>query len=114
MKHLCPLIVLAASACCLPASAYDLTVIFRVDETNEKTVEFTPYLYDVDFSELLASAVLNEADSTFMFKDAPKAPFALLYQIENGWHGRQIQQPTDSLTIYIPAFYVKKRRNSRS
>lgn len=108
MKHLCPLIVLAASACCLPASAYDMTVIFRVDETNEKTVEFTPSLFNIGLNELLASPTLNETDTTFVFKEAPVAPFMLMYNVDNTWNGRTIQQPTDSMTIYIPAFYVKK------
>lgn len=108
MKHLCPLIVLTASACCLPASAYDMTVIFRVDETNQKTVEFTPSLFNVGLNELLASPTLNETDTTFVFKEAPVAPFMLMYNVDNTWKGRTIQQPTDSMTIYIPAFYVKK------
>lgn len=108
MKHLCPLIVLAASACCLPASAYDMTVIFRVDETNQKTVEFAPSLFNVGLNELLASPTLNEADTTFVFKEAPVAPFMLMYNVDNTWNGRTIKQQTDTLTIYIPAFYVKK------
>lgn len=92
----------------LLTAAKDAVVVFRVDETNAKTVKFEPILVNAEDFSTLAKAELNDADSTFVFRNyqAVGQP-AVLYQIDDNYSGEQLSQTSDTTTIYIPAFYLK-------
>lgn len=110
MKHFSSLIVLIIFlVSCLSSYAYDMTVVFRVDETGDKIVEFTPSIvFAADFSTA-SSAMYNDADSTYFFENIPEnQKLALIYRIEGNIHGQSIKEPLDTMCIYIPAFYLKQ------
>ena len=108
MKRL--LIVVNAITLAFAVFAYDMTVIFRVDETNDKTIKFAPRIVNTTNFAKIADSELNESDSVFLFKHLPDSisTLAVLYNIDGKNHGKRIKQHTDTMTIYIPAFYVRE------
>jgi len=108
MKNLRLLIAFAAGFVLpLIASAYDLDVTFRVDETDAKTIKFTPKVVAVADLSPVASPELNAADSVFSFRNLPEnVQLGLLYEVDGNTHGKAIAAGTDTMTIYIPAFYL--------
>lgn len=109
MKHLFATLIAIAFFGVLEASAFNLIVIFRVDETNEKTMEFVPMLMDSSDFSSVADVNVSEADSSFFFKDVPSLKnLMVLYQVEQSTYGENVKPGTDSITIYIPAYYLKQ------
>lgn len=90
------------------ATARDVAVVLRVDETGAKTVKIVPRVVDPSTFAPLAQPALNEADSTFRFTGLPDGmPAAVIYEIDGGINGRGLQDDSDTTTIYIPGFYLK-------
>lgn len=96
-------LILAASLLgSLAASAYDLVLTMRVDETNQKITDLLPTA-NTTSSEFLANGVFNESDSTYLFSALPEQPLLICYQDMNGgMHSAKVSSPRDSLTIYVP------------
>ena len=97
-----------AAGCVSHASAYDMAVVFRVDETGAKTIKFAPTIIDASDHSTIASPILNEADSTFMFKELPaNSEIMVIYDLQGDIYGERVKGQPDTTTIYIPAFYAK-------
>lgn len=100
-------IVAAVAAAAVSASAFDLTVVFRVDETGAKTLKIVPSVVDeLTFSPKIEAEV-NEADTCFVFRNVPNTGTALIYTLDGEFRGDLLKQPRDSMTFYIPSFYLK-------
>ncbi len=97
-----------AAGCVSHASAYDMAVVFRVDETGAKTIKFAPTIIDASDHSTIASPILNEADSTFLFKELPaNSEIMVIYDLQGDIYGERVKGQPDTTTIYIPAFYAK-------
>lgn len=97
-----------AAGCVSHASAYDMAVVFRVDETGDKTIKFAPTIIDASDHSTIASPILNEADSTFLFKELPdNREIMVTYDLQGDIYGERVKGQPDTTTIYIPAFYVR-------
>lgn len=108
MKKLCSFIGMIVALCPILASAKDIVVQFKVDETNRRTSEIQPMAVDANFSPA-GDFILNEADSTFVYKNLSEDQLLLVaYQLGSNTYADGLRFDLDTITFYVPSFYLNE------